>query len=135
MDHDGVIVDGSLDLIEGEILRKDDRARERSIITLLHEHPLRIEVDRRMLAFSGDRENIAREGNIDEGRIDARDRGNDNEFFREIEDIDRDLTDIHFMIAFLTDLDIDGMIRVIRMSCVRMALSMSIIMACNSCMC
>lgn len=59
MDHHGIVVDGRTYLVECEVLGKDDRSRECSIITLFYEHSLGIEIDRRMLAFSGDRENVA----------------------------------------------------------------------------
>lgn len=51
MDHYRIVFDGCLDLIEREILREDDRSRKMTIITLLDEHALGIEVYRSMLAF------------------------------------------------------------------------------------
>jgi hypothetical protein len=58
MNHDSIMVDSRFDLIEREILWKDDRPGECTIITLFYKHTLRIEINRRMTALSGYRENV-----------------------------------------------------------------------------
>jgi hypothetical protein len=45
-DRDDTEIDARMDTIECEILREDDRPRECSIETLLHEETLRIQIDR-----------------------------------------------------------------------------------------
>lgn len=122
MDHESVIVYCSSYFIEDEILWKDNRARKISIITFFHEHSFCIQIERRMFPFSRNGEDISRESDIDERWIHSGYRSNDDEFFREIEDIDRYLPDISIMVAFFTDLDID---LVIIMICCRF---MSVIM-------
>lgn len=107
MNHHCIVVDSGSDLVECETLRQDDRARKRSIIALFDEHTLGVEIDRCVLAFSRDGENIARESNIDERRIHSSDRSYDNELFGEIENIDRNLPNISFMISFLAYFYID----------------------------
>jgi hypothetical protein len=98
MDHNRIMVDGCLNLIEREILRKDDRPRECSIVALFHEHAFCIEVDRCVITFSGESEDIPREGDIDLTRIDSCYGCDDDDLLSEIEYIDGYLSYIDLMI-------------------------------------
>jgi hypothetical protein len=107
MYHDSIIIDGGFDFVKCEILRKDDRPWECSIVALFYEHTLRIQVDRRMMTLSWYREDIARECDIDLTRIDSCDGRYDDDLFWEIEYIDGDLSDIDLMIMPIMDIDFD----------------------------
>ena len=50
--HDDIVFYSSSDLVESEILRKDDRPRECPIKTLLYEHATSVEIDGGFFAIS-----------------------------------------------------------------------------------
>ena len=116
MYHDGIVVDSRFYLIKGEVLRKDDRPRKCSIITLFDEHAFRIKIDRRVVALSGDSEDIARECYVDLTRVDSGDRSYDDDLFCKVEHIDRDLSDIDLTIMSLMDIDFDRLVSFMTMT-------------------
>lgn len=104
MDHNSIMIHCCFYFTKWEILRKDDRSRKMSIITLLYEHPLGIKINRSMLSFSRECENIAWKRYINLTRIDSCNWCNDDNLLCKIEDINCNLSYIDLMVSIIMNI-------------------------------
>ena len=107
MDDEEIVFDGGGYALQVEILRQDHRPRELSKKALGHEHLRDVEVDVGALALAGDGEDIARGGDVDVLHADAGDGRDDRDRVLRIENVERDLTDLHLG-GMRVVVDVDG---------------------------
>ncbi len=96
-------------LVEREVFRKDDRARERTEEAFFDDRAATgFVIDGGAFAFAGNGENISRNRNIDVGGVDSGKRGYERDGIFEVEHVEGDLTDIFFYgIGFGVVMDAD----------------------------
>lgn len=95
-DDEEVVLHGGAHLVELEVFRKDDRALEGAEEAFFHEETAGFNVDVGADAFSGNREHVAGDGDVDGVDGDARERSDDDYCVVLIENVESDLPDVFF---------------------------------------